>query len=75
MIYLHDMTTGLCIEADITALCVFVAVVSYPFVHEILYTTFHNLKEAIQFVYDNRYKWDISLETEIQLQKLYKEYT
>lgn len=35
---------------------------------------FPNLKEAVQFVYDNRYKWNTDLETEIQIIKLYKEH-
>lgn len=74
MIYLEDVTSGVCIEADIQPNCIFAASVRHPTQRGLVYNTYPNLLEAVQFVYDNRYKWNISLETEIHLQKLYKEY-
>lgn len=73
MIYLHDMTTGLCIEADVTQSNVFAAVLAYPTERGMRCNTYNSLKETVQFVYNNRHKWNIDLETELQLQKLFKE--
>lgn len=56
---------------DVSSL--FVAV-CYPTIDGPLCNTFTNLKKAVQFAYDNRHKWNIDLEAEIQIQKLYKEH-
>jgi len=74
MIYLYDMTTGLAIESLSTPYSAFNMIVGHPMINGVQHNTYSTLADAIQFAYDNRYRWDISLEIEIQLQKLHKEY-